>query len=190
MAYNTAAVMAAVNETDGRTRLDIQYTGNAGEPPVMQSIWINQASAPGANYVRGQAMNYIAQLNTNRGVITALPALPFVLDTTTALPAPSVYGAYMAASLPFTVTGATPQDLFTITGSSTKTISVIKTGIVTTQTTAGSNNWFLAKRSTASTGGTSAAVTAVPTDDTYPAATASVLQYTVCLLYTSDAADE
>ena len=34
------------------------------------------------------------------------------------------------------------------------------------------------RRSTANSGGTSAAVAAVPTNDIYPAATASVLQYT------------
>lgn len=83
----------------------------------------------------------------------------------------------MAASLPFTP-GATPQDVFTLTGSATRNVSIIGAGISTQQTTAGVNAWNLLRRSTANSGGTSAAVAAVANDRTLPAATATVLQYT------------
>jgi hypothetical protein len=68
--------------------------------------------------------------------------------------------------------------MFAITGSNTKLVRVQKFGISTLQTTAGSNAIFAIKRSTANTGGTSASPAMVPANSGYPAATASVLQYT------------
>lgn len=73
---------------------------------------------------------------------------------------------------------ATPTDLFTITGSGTKTIRVISVIAGFTQTTAGVNRIYTVKRSTANSGGTSSAPTAVPHDSTNAAATATVLSYT------------
>lgn len=84
---------------------------------------------------------------------------------------------YRAASSAFGP-GATPQDVFTITGSASKIIRVTRMGLSTIQNTAGVNTWFIRKRSTENSGGTSAAVTAVPSDSSMPAATATILQYT------------
>lgn len=69
-------------------------------------------------------------------------------------------------------------DVFTITGTASKTVRVLRIGISGVQTTAGVVNVVLAKRSTADTSGTSAAVTAVPHDSGNAAATATVLSYT------------
>lgn len=85
---------------------------------------------------------------------------------------------YMAASSAFTP-GTTPEDVFTITGNATRNVYVLKMGLSTTQTTAGTNAWFIKKRSTANTGGTSAAVTAVPLQSGNTAAAGTILQYTV-----------
>lgn len=74
---------------------------------------------------------------------------------------------------------ATPTDVFTLTGSSTANVYVVEMGISTTQTTAGLNAWYLAKRSTANTAGTSAGLTEVPLQSTLGTATATALQYTV-----------
>ena len=90
---------------------------------------------------------------------------------------PRTAPAFSAASAAFSP-GTTPQDIFTITGSATKTIEVLRMTISSIQTAAGTNSWFIAKRSTANSGGTSAAVTAVPHDSNDAAATATVLQYT------------
>ena len=90
---------------------------------------------------------------------------------------PRAAPCFSAASDAFTP-GATPQDIFTITGSATKVIEVLRMAISSIQTTAGTNSWFIAKRSTANSGGTSASVTAVPHDSNDAAATATVLQYT------------
>jgi len=87
------------------------------------------------------------------------------------------YNTYMAASTAFTP-GATPQDVFTLTGSATTNVYVLEMGISTTQTTAGLNAWFIAKRSTANTGGTSAGLTEIPLQSNNAAATATGLQYT------------
>jgi len=84
---------------------------------------------------------------------------------------------YAAVSTAFTP-GATPDDVFTITGSATKVVEVVKMGLTTVQTTAGVNAWFIRKRSTANSGGTSASAAAVPMDSKLPAATATALQYT------------
>jgi hypothetical protein len=75
-----------------------------------------------------------------------------------------------------TVTAAT--DVFTITGSATKTVRVTKLTVFGTETTAATQIVEILKRSTANSGGTSAASTAVPHDSNSSAATATVLSYT------------
>ena len=84
---------------------------------------------------------------------------------------------YAASSAAFTP-GATPQDVFTITGSSSSIIYVLKMGISTTQSTAGVNAWYLAKRSTANTGGTSSNLAEINFNSGNSAPTSIVLSYT------------
>lgn len=84
---------------------------------------------------------------------------------------------YSAASSAFTP-GATPTDIFSITGSASSNVYVVKMGISTTQTTEGVNAFFISKRSSANSGGTSAAPAIVPHNSNNPAVSASVLQYT------------
>lgn len=69
-------------------------------------------------------------------------------------------------------------DIFTITGSGTKTIRITKIAISGTQTTASDIDVQIIKRSTANSSGTSASVTAVSHDSSDAAATATVLSYT------------
>lgn len=87
------------------------------------------------------------------------------------------YPTYAATSTAFTP-GATPEDVFTLTGSATTHIYVLHMSISTIQTTAGTNAWFIAKRSTANSGGTAATPTIVPLTSTNGAATAVARQYT------------
>lgn len=73
---------------------------------------------------------------------------------------------------------ANATDIFTVTGSSSKTIRITR---VLFSSTEGSNGIHLVrfiKRSTADSGGTSSAITAVPYDSASAAATATVLAYT------------
>jgi len=73
---------------------------------------------------------------------------------------------------------ASATDVFTITGSATKTVYVTSVTVSGVQTTAGVADMQLITRSTANTGGTSGAVTAISHDTTNAAATATVLAYT------------
>lgn len=96
-------------------------------------------------------------------------------DGTLQVPAnKATYKAYSAGFTP----GATPQDVFSITGSATKIVKITRMFLSSVQTTAGINGWQIVKRSTANTGGTSAAVTALRADANDAAQTATVLQYT------------
>lgn len=75
---------------------------------------------------------------------------------------------------------ASATDVFTITGSASKTIKITRIS-VTGSTTAGSGvlvNLQIIKRSTANSGGTSTTLTNVPHDSTSAAATATVRSYT------------
>lgn len=87
--------------------------------------------------------------------------------------------SYSAAAVGL-VTTATATDVFTITGSSTKTIKITRIAF-SGSTTAGSGIGFncqLIKRSTANSGGTSSTLTNVPNDSSNAAATATVRSYT------------
>lgn len=92
--------------------------------------------------------------------------------------APS-YKATYAASSGFVTPAATPTDVFKIWGSASKTVRILK---ILVGSNAASNEgivpFFIIKRSTAGSGGTSAAVTIVPLDSTFAAATCSVKTYT------------
>jgi hypothetical protein len=84
---------------------------------------------------------------------------------------------YSAAILNL-ATATLATDIFTLTGSATKTIRVLRLGI---SGIGGSTNNFayqVIKRSTANTGGTSTTPTAVPHDSNDAAATATVRAYT------------
>lgn len=180
MSFTTATFARLEKNADGTATMIFRYTGNAGETPVERGVPVNSAIMPSADWSRSIAMEHLAILNTNQSFYAgALSAVGTVLDTTTPLPTPTalINASYMAASAPFTP-GASPQDVFSITGSATRAVRVLGIGLSTIQTTAGMNAWSLVKRSTANSGGTSVAVAAVPTDKTQPGASATVLQYT------------
>lgn len=89
------------------------------------------------------------------------------------------FKATYSAAVVGLVPGATPQDIFTLTGSATRTIRINRVTVTATQTTASQVNVLLLRRSTANTAGTSTALTSVSHDSTNTAATATGLAYTV-----------
>lgn len=102
------------------------------------------------------------------------------LTTTDAVAAAPVDGfkqTYTASALNI-APASSPTDVFTITGSATKTVRVMLLSFSATQTTAGLAAVQLIKRSTANSSGTSATATAVPNDSTNAAGTAVVRSYT------------
>ena len=87
--------------------------------------------------------------------------------------------AAYCGSTPVFTTAASATDIFNFKGSSTKTIYIRK--IVWKQSSYGSTTLhqvYLIKRSTANSGGTSSAITAVPLDSSFASATASGVYYT------------
>jgi hypothetical protein len=76
------------------------------------------------------------------------------------------------------VAANTASDIFTITGSATKTIRITRLAFTGTQTTGAQRDVVILKRSTANTAGTSSAPNKVAHDSTSAAATATVLSYT------------
>lgn len=83
-----------------------------------------------------------------------------------------------SANITGLATAATATDIFTIYGSNTKTVKVLKILISATQTAAGIVNVNIIKRSTANTGGTSTNPTRVPWDVNNVASTATINAYT------------
>ena len=90
---------------------------------------------------------------------------------------PSTIDTYSAVIRNFTP-AATPTDILSVVGNASKQVKILRIEIWTTQTTAGVNEFLLIKRSALNTGGTRAAMTAVPLDSRSPAATADVGNYT------------
>ena len=73
---------------------------------------------------------------------------------------------------------ATATDIVVISTSAAKVVRIFRIELFTSQTTAGINNWFIVRRSTLDTAGTSAAVTAIAHDTGGAASQATVLKYT------------
>lgn len=90
-------------------------------------------------------------------------------------PIPAAAVTYSAVASVTAVASAT--DIAILPGSASKTIYVTKVTISGKQTTAGMVEALLIKRSTANSGGTSAAMTAVPHDSSDAAASAAPLSY-------------
>lgn len=91
---------------------------------------------------------------------------------------PSAKQTFIASSAIFTP-AASATDVWTFTGSGTKTCKILmillnyKSGSITS-----TNDFFLVKRSTANSGGTSSSVTSVPLDSGNSSATCSIKTYT------------
>ena len=83
---------------------------------------------------------------------------------------------YMGTVIPFTPP-ATPTDMIVVTGSATRTIRILRIELSATQSTSANQNFYLIKRSTANTGGTTITVTPVAMDSTNSAVTATMVRY-------------
>lgn len=113
---------------------------------------------------------------TFSGVLVSIkpPAQPNIfLGSTAQLP---VYPASYSASASFA--GSSTTDIACLPGNATNSVQVTEVRLSGIQTTAGIVAVEVAKRSTAGSGGTSAAMTATPDDSKYPAAISAPLSYT------------
>ena len=109
--------------------------------------------------------------------VAADTAIVVALSPNSPLPAAALPATF-SASINGLALAALATDVFTLTGSATKTIKITKVTVNAIQTTAAQVAVVLLKRSTANTVGTSTAQTAVPYDSTSVAPTATVLAYT------------
>jgi hypothetical protein len=123
--------------------------------------------------------------STKSGIVGVLAFVQ--LDPATGLPAllPAVtqvntegQKATYSATMVAVAAAANATDIFTITGSGTKLVRILRFGVSGIATAVGTQQVNLIKRSTADTAGTSAAVAAVAHDSANAAATATVLSYT------------
>lgn len=119
------------------------------------------------------------------GQTTMVNSMPVVLASNhsvisvSAIPSDGTKTTYSACAVGF-VCAAAATDIFTITGSASKIIRILKIG-VGGSTTAGSGvtiNMSAIRRSTNDSGGTSVTQTNVPYDTTNPTATVTVRSYT------------
>lgn len=91
--------------------------------------------------------------------------------------APGTIATYMSSDPLFTP-AANATDIWTMTGSSTKTVKILRLCITYTGTNSGSGIFFLLRRSSANSGGTSATTTAAKMDTNDGASTCSINSYT------------
>lgn len=143
---------------------------------VSGTVTANQGGAPWSNNV-----TQIGGSSFTLGQKTMANSAPVVIASDqTSIPASqsaSTKATYSAAVLGATA-ALLATDIFTLTGSGTKTIKILRTAISAVGTAGVQAQFSLIKRSTANTGGTSTAVTAVSHDSTQSAATATTLSYT------------
>lgn len=174
-------------------------TSNQGTSPWVNNITqfggsavVTGTGASGSGIPRVTVSNdstVKAQLQDNAGTAITLgqktmsASVPVVIAsdqtvTLTVIPGNPTVATYMATAN-FTSAALLASDVFTITGSGTKTIQVRK--IMISGTNSGNTNALIQviKRSSADSGGTSTTATNVPIDSTNAAATATVKSYTV-----------
>lgn len=116
------------------------------------------------------------------GQKTMANSLPVVLasdQTSIPVVASSSITATYSSSTTGLATGLLATDIFTITGSGTKTIKIKKIRITANRSGSTTTDIFLVKRSTANSGGTSTAETMISHDSGDAAATAVIRSYTV-----------
>jgi hypothetical protein len=119
------------------------------------------------------AIDYVYLINQNSMQVNNTfdgDALPIRVKT-------GVVQTYGAAIAGFAY-AASGTDIFTISGSATRTVRIKHISIDGTQTSTSARSVILIKRSTANTGGTSVILTAVPYDSMNSTATAVVRYYT------------
>lgn len=119
-----------------------------------------------------QQRNYLAMLASGQNADATAFTLPV-----TAAPGDAIRATYSATILGLAV-AALATDIFTITGSASKTVRINRVMVAGTQTAGAVTEVQLVKRSTADTGGTSTAPARVPLDSGDAAATAVVAAYT------------
>lgn len=173
--YSNGQLNALSLTVNGGLRVD----GSSVTQPVSGTVTANAGTNLNTSLLLLDT-TFTGRINT-QGQKTMSASTPIVIasDQTTlpvAFSLPTTTG-YSAAVGPFSP-GALPTDMFTITGSATKTVKVLCIEFTAVQTTRSLLNIFMVKRSAANTGGTSTTSTDVPLDSNNAAGTATIRAYT------------
>lgn len=158
--------VSGIMVVQGAVSGNLPVVGNVGSGTTDSGFGVKVAALAVSglsSYSHGQRVDAFADLSGRRYV--------------TNVPLDGVKATYSAAVTFAPAAAAT--DVFTITGSATKTIRITEIRVTASQTVAASSFPIsLIVRSAANTAGTSASVTAVPHDSLDAAATATVKSYT------------
>lgn len=202
---NTAGTEIGTNGTpiqvqlgDGSVRVDLDNGAGDGESTGLTGLYTNSREyvfggsgwdrlrTPNqGNNVTGPnlaaaAVGPYGQYNATPVSITDTRFAILQLDAAGALKVVqnSVTKPTYSAAISGLVTAATATDIFTISGSGTRTIRVTKISIDGLAAAGGNVTFNLIKRSATNTGGTSTTLTAVPHDSANAAGTATIRAYT------------
>lgn len=159
----------------------VQITGPNVEQLPFFAISIAGATPPAASaQMQCRAMGVADSGKNNQTLVdSTYPWRGVNIDTLGALRVKNTQVASATYSGTHSVTvAATATDIFTLTGSATKTVALTKIILSGVQTTSGMADISVIKRSTADTGGTSTAGSIGAHDSTDAAATATLLGYT------------
>lgn len=161
----TEATLALLTQAQGSTT-----SGQSG-PLVQGAVTTAQPS-----YTNGTTRP-LSLTTTGLLRVNGADVIQPVSGTVNAIPTSSGVATYSAVTNDL-ATALLATDIFTITGSATKTVKVTLIRVTAVRTTSTTTDITLVKRSTANTGGTSTAETMVPHDSNNAAATAVVRSYT------------
>jgi hypothetical protein len=168
----TATVNVSIISTKDATQPDVTVGG------TIAGTLANNGTAAATNRIA--TLPGIAQTSYNNGTATtqgrdvAANVGTDGLLWTAQLPAIRPASYHASASF----AGSSTTDNAVMPGNASNTVLVTKIMVSCTQTTAGMKTVTIIKRSAADTGGTSAAMTAVPDDSNYSAAVSAPLSYT------------
>lgn len=155
-----------VGQTGITTNTIIVFVGIAGLSKI-RAIFTSYTS--GTATVCFRASNGVSNIFADNLIPANFKTASFPVDG---------YKTTYGASIPDLTVASTATDIFTITGSTSKTIRITSFSISGTRTTSSAITIILLKRSTANSGGTSTIRTAIPYDSNDSAATATVRAYT------------
>ena len=174
--WNISNISGTVSLPTGAATSALQSTGNSSLASIASASGTVAAGTAGTtSFLAGNVFNTtLPTLSSGQQAASQADSNGRMIVTNS--PIDGAKTTYSTSATVVPTTAAT--DIFTITGSATKTIRVLKVKVSGVATTAQTISVFLLKRSTANSAGTSTAPQLVPHDSNSAAPTATVLGYT------------
>lgn len=182
----TETTLSALNTKITTTANGVKVDGSAVTQPISAAaLPLPSGAATSALQTTTNASlsSIDAGIPAALGQTTMSASMPVVLASdqstinTNSIPVDGTKASY-STSTSNLVSAASATDIFTITGSGSKTIRVLRIEMFYTQSSSNIRDFLLIKRSAANTGGTSSTLTNVPHDSLNSAGTATVRAYT------------